>query len=191
MINIEALKNKFVQVAKTEVGDLLGEVPGPSGAPLPAVFKARKPNIQTQFPYIVVDYLGRSKFSWITHRRVTDEGFVQYETKYELLFSYTVYGGNAVQIAEVLEAAFRSEYLRDTFRTEGLGAVVEVEDPIPVGVEVNGDFINTASFNILLSASDVETTTEGELEAFNLEGELHRSHEDLEPLTININIEND
>lgn len=191
MIDLEALRNKLVNVAKLKVGNLLGTVPGPvAGQTLPAVFKARKPNIQTRFPYIIVDYLGRSKFAWVTHRRVTDTGFVQYETKYELLFSYTVYGGDAVQIAEVLEAAFRSEYLRDSFRTEGLGAIVEVEDPIPVGVEVNGDFINTASFNILIAASDVETTTEGEMDTFVLNNELYRSQEDTSPLTININIDN-
>lgn len=191
MIDLEALRNKFVHVARSQVGHLLGSLPGSApGQTFPAVLKARKPNVQNQTPYIIVDYLGRSKFGWVTHRRMTDDGFVQYETKHQLLFSYTIYGGDAVQIAEVLASSFRFEYLRDSFRTEGLGAIVDVDEPIPVGVEVDGRFINTASFNILLSCSDVGTTTEGELEVFSLEGELHRSSQDLNPLPINVNVEN-
>jgi hypothetical protein len=188
-IQLESYRNKFVAVAKQKVGSLLSTLPTQTGT-TPAVLKVRKKNVQTQYPYIIVDYLGRAKQNgWISHRRVTEANDTQYETKYDLMFSYTVYGGDAVQIAEILEASFRSEVLRNSFRTEGFGAIVEVEDPVPVAFEDSGDFINTASFNILLSASDVEDIDEGIIDNFEFEGGVYRHADDEDPLEININVD--
>lgn len=186
MIDLEQYRSKFVRVAVDLVGNMLSTLPTETGT-RPAVLKARKPATQTEYPYIIVDYLGRAKQNgWITIRRITSDNRAEYETKYDLLFSYTVYGGDSVQIAEILEASFRSEYLRDTFRTEGYGAIVTIEDPVPVAFEENGDFINTASFNILLSASDVQIFEEGIIEDFSLQAALYHYEDDPSPLPITI-----
>lgn len=190
MIDTEAIKAEFVKIARelTYVRPL--STNAKSG--LKNVYKSRPDDTdKPDYPFIVLDLLSIDQTdAWELNKRadpITGDYIV--DTNYDLLLSYTVYGDQAMTIANQLEGYFRLNRVLDTLceNTNG-GNLVQTFPVQSIPQELANKFVDAASFDLIFTVTDTITDTEtGTIDEINLTGELNRIEDDPSPLPIIIN----
>lgn len=161
-IALEAARNVLVELAKNKIGSQLATIKLNANSTQPAVLKARKAlPTKPAFPYCILDIQGmRQDPDEYQGMFVTENGFPGYYSRTEVMFSYTVYGGDAVQIINDLWRCFRQSSVRDLFRTAGVGAISDVEGVVVSNQPIANDWVDIASFNLYMTIMDFREATE-------------------------------
>lgn len=184
--DIQEVRNSLVEAASSLVGERLSSIPGPNNTPKPAVLKSRKKFPLQKYPFISLG-TGTRKRIGSSHLRKTlmEDDFVEYETHYQYLFSYTVFGGDAFDIAGELEAGFREEFIFLQLSSSNI-TIVDTTDVIPSMIEDAGEFIEVATFNLEVSIPDISRRDEGIATDISLHGELSEHKDDPNPTPLEI-----
>lgn len=185
MLDQEAIVDSFVKVAQETVGSSLSTV-GQSHELEPAVIKARKNGVTPDHPYIQVDISSPIEtHGWITCSGLdeNDDPFIDTHVKY--LISYTVYGGNATDIARNLKGYFRLGRILDQINTETTGEVEQTFQVFPVPTTMSTEEMDVAVFDLAFNINDrlVDPET-GTFNKIHIDGELKQNADDPNPLPI-------
>lgn len=187
MIDQDAIMASFVSVAQDTVGSLLS-LTGPTDSPEPAVIKARQNGVTPDHPYIQVDLLNTTETDgYLTYSGVDENDEPYFDTHYKLLISYTVYGGNATDIARQLESYFRLDRVRDQIEEETTGTVEQTFQILSVPGDLATIKYEVASFSVSYNIIDtlVDADT-GTITRIVNNGKLLIHEEDTNPLSLNI-----
>ena len=188
MIDYDAISDEFIRIARLGVGSRLSQI-GPTGGKFGTVILVRQDGPKPSYPYITLDRnLNTSNTKgWLLDEGVTvdEEGY--WETDKTVLMQFTVYGDEADSIANELEGYFRLDRIRDDIRSATGGALVQTFEVVPVPEILATEHVEAAFFNLTFSIVDrVVDTQTGVFDTINLDGELFRSQDDIEPLPIDI-----
>jgi hypothetical protein len=189
MINFDNVTDEFIRIAREAVGSRLALI-GPVSGTFPAVIKPRKNGPKPDYPHILLDVLDLSQTKgWLLQSGIDGNENPFWETDYTLLLQYTVFGDNAISIANQLEGYFRLNRVRDAIRTETKGALVQTFEAVQSPQRLSDKYVEAALFNLTFSIVDriVDSQT-GVFDTFILNGEIHRSQEDENPLPLNITV---
>ena len=108
---------------------------------------------QPDFPFARVEStaVGDSERVAIT----TEEHGVRYHSIQQLLFTYTIMGGDAAFLAQRLRNVFMSDTVRDSFYKATDATIADVEEIIPSPtIQSDQNPIDIAFFNVVVSAPD-------------------------------------
>lgn len=184
--DLQQVRNILVDTARNAVGDLLSTIPGPSNTTKPAVVKSRKRFTESRPPFIILDLQSRRRQGLSQlHATLQSNDLTLYETHYDYFFSYTVIGGDAMQIAGVLESHFREDAAR-AYLEENNIFFVDAENIIPSSDLFNGEFVEVATFNVIVTVPDTNEVDEGYFISMTLDGELYEHKDDQDPITLTI-----
>lgn len=176
----------FIRIARTAVGDSLSKIG--KNKDIPAVFKQRQDGVVESYPYILIDVLNTTKTDgWQLSEGVNELEQYVIDTSYKLLLQYTVYGGNATQIAHNLEQYLRLEPVLDKISAETTGQLEETYDVIALPTRLETQNLEVAAFNLTFNIVDRFTDVDGIVGTFNTistTGELYRDTADDAPLPI-------
>lgn len=141
------------------------------------------------YPYIQLDMMGQSQTEGYLQGWMVDENDdVIYETPYKLLLQYSVYGGNAQQIAHDLEAYFRLPSVLDKIEIDTTGTLEETFNitSSPERLRTNR-WLEVAQFNLTFNIVDrMITSADGVIKTITIDGEVKRNEDDPDPLTFNV-----
>ena len=172
-LDYDGILDKFILVAREALPTQLSLI-GPSGT-LPAVIRARQKGPKPDYPYVTIDVLDTIEESgWLTNTHIDSNDDTVVETNKQLLLNYRVYGGNAINIANILHGFFRlNRVLGDVRNTLG-GSVVSTLDIDQLPILLADDFLESASFNIIFNITDtfVDSSGSDAFDTVNLDGEL-------------------
>lgn len=185
MLDQDAVVDSFVKVAQDTVGSLLSTV-GPPDALEPAVIKARKNGVTPSHPFIQVDISSPNEtHGWITSTGLDENNDPYIDTHVKYLISYTVYGGNATDIARNLKGYFRLGRILDQISTETTGEVEQTFQVFPVPTTMSTEEMDVATFDLVFNINDrlVDPQT-GTFNTIHLDGELKQNADDPNPLPI-------
>ncbi len=186
--DLQAVRDILISVAEDSVGDLLSTIPGPGNTTFPAVVKSRKKFTENTPPFVVLDQGARKRQGLNTIRQQLVTGdFTEYETHYDYLFSYTAIGGDALEIAGRLETAFSYESTRISLE-DGNIFLVDTQDVIPSSDIFNGEYVEVATFNIIVTIPEVNERDEGCFDSMSISGEIYEDISDPDPFTFNIEV---
>lgn len=184
-IDYDSILSKFIDVAVQGVGSQLSLINGQ----YPAVIRSRQDAPKPDYPYIVLDILQTNQENgWLFAETVTDAGFLSYETHYEMLLSYTVYGDNAASIANQLEGFFRLSRIRNEITNDVAVGVVNTNPVISIPQLLVDKYVEASSFTLVTNVSDVfvDDSQECVIDSIDLDGELARGVGDPAPIAFNI-----
>jgi hypothetical protein len=189
MIDVDGIASKFVQIAREPTYTPTLSVDTDSG--FKNVFKARPVSTpKPDYPYIVVDITEiRQENGWLFRQYVNPSDEVVYETHYELLVAYHIYGEGAKAIANQLEGYFRFNRVRDDLTTVTGGKLVQKLPIEQLPKRLADKFVDSAIFNIVFAITDTSIDSqEGIIDNLNIDGELHRYVGDPDPLEADISV---
>lgn len=147
-IDLDNILSTFVGVAQDTIGNQLSST-GPPTALEPSVIIVRQDAPKPEMPYVTVDVLNiTDRGNWLLASYVKDTGELIYESTKQILIQYTVYGGNAIQIANDLHGYFRVNSILSRIETETGGNVLTVDDVTPLPTLIADTFMEVASINI-------------------------------------------
>lgn len=160
-INFETVRNLFVELAKAKIGAELSTLPKSSGT-TPAVVKARKDlPPKPAFPYCVLDIQAMMHDpNDYEGMFVTENGFPGYYSRTSILFSFTVYGGDAISIINPLWKCFRQSSVKNLFKERGVGAITEIENVVVSNRQIPNDWVDIAAFNVHITVMDFHEATD-------------------------------
>jgi hypothetical protein len=186
-IDFENIRSKFVSIVRDAVGTDLSFIAGT----YPAVIIARPDTPKPDYPYVVVDTLStQQENGWLYNSYANENDFLTYETNYEVLFQFRVYGGDSISIANKLEGYFRLNRVLDEFTTDTGGNIVNT-NPIQSLPELLADkYVESASFTLVMNITDtfVDDSEECVIENVHLDGELAVGEDDPDPLQFTIDV---
>ena len=188
MIDYDSIFDEFLRVAREGVGSRLSLI-GPTGSEFAAVIRTRPRGPKPDYHYITFDILNTSQTKgWLLQSGLDGEDSF-WETDYTLLMQYTVYGDEALSIANQLEGYFRLNRVRDDIRTATGGALVQTFEADSTPKSLSDKFVEGALFNLTFSIVDRVTDTQtGVFDTVILDGELARSQDDTNPLPLDITV---
>lgn len=185
-IDYDAILGKFIRVAADGVGDQLSLIDGTH----PSVIRARQKPAKPDYPYVVLDLLQtRQEAGWLFNEGIDLNGNKMYETHYELLLNYTVYGYNdAVKIAHDLETYFRLERVRNSIETEVEVLIVNTNPVISLPQKLADKWVESSSFSLVVNVNDryVDVESDGFIDTVDIDGELKEGEDDPNPIPIDI-----
>lgn len=188
-LDYSIITNEFIRVAREGVGDSLSTT-GPTGSEFPSVIKARSGGTKPDYPYIQLDVLNTTKTSgWELERGVdsSDNPFI--DTHYKILLQYTVYGGNAIEIAHNLESYFRWDRVLNDIHSNTNGKLEQTFDVISTPEKLATDYIEAAAFNLTFNILDrITDSATGVFDRIILDGDLARDANDPDPLDLDVDV---
>lgn len=187
MINQDNILLGFVKAAQTSVGDLLS-TSGPKTAPEPSVIKARQKGKTPGYPYIMVDLLSTNPVAnGSISKGLTKDGIPFFDKQYTCLLSYTVYGGNATNIARILCSYLEIPRIYDALEADTGGSLGEVFQVLSIPIELSTEPCEVASFQVSLNINERITDADtGTITRIELNGELLRHKDDPDPFQLTI-----
>ena len=172
-IDYDGVLDKFILIARealpTELS-MIGE-----NEDIPAVIRARQKGITPEYPYVTIDVLDTVEESgWLNNEHVNSSDQVVVETTKQLLLNYRVYGGNAINLANILHGFFRLNRVLGDVRTTLGGSVVSTSDIDQLPILLADEYLESASFNIIFNITDtfVDTSGSNVFDTVNLDGEI-------------------
>ena len=140
------------------------------------------------YPYAVIDLVSSQDVDWFTTQFVQDDqtGEFRYETHKELAFQITIYGGDAIAIAEQLSTSYRRDDILLIISQGGLG----LSDVETVNIDpelLQTDFLEVGVVRLSVRANDIYTDPSIEcIENVVMDGTLSRYEGDPDPLTMTV-----
>ena len=190
-LDFDPILQSFVDIAKDGVGSSLSLI-GPTGGKFPAVIKARQGGTKPDYPYIQLDLVNVSETSgWLLGEGVDDLGQSILETQYKLTFQYTVYGGNAMNIAHNLHQYFRLDTVLGKVENDTTGLVEELFSVSSIPSTLSTNNLEVSRFNFTFNITDRFTDVSesiGVFDTININGEVKRDEKDIDPLTFIISV---
>lgn len=176
-LDFTAIRTTVINSIKLSIGDQLSQTYNPDlDVEYGTVLNAR-PNPEKaipDYPYAVLDITGSSDTDWyLTAQRydeITDDW--QYETSKTLDLQITIYGGNAIQIAEELKTSYRRDDMISLLRAGGIG-IGDVQQVQILPELLQTDFLEVAFVQLTIRVTDtyVDESLES-IENVVLDGEL-------------------
>ncbi len=190
-VDLKLVRNSLISVAEDSIGDLLSTIPGQGGTTLPAILKSRKKFLEQTPPFVILDQGPRRKLGLGQIREsLLDDDFTEFEVHYTYMFSYTVVGGDAAEIAGKLESSFLfGNTVIDRLVGDGI-YLVDTEEVIPSSDLYNGEFVEVATFNIFVTIPETNSQDIGFFDSATISGEIWEDEEDPEPMVFSINVNN-
>lgn len=188
-LDLDLIMNTFIGVARDALDGQLSIV-GQTGNQFPAVIRVRQTGPQPNYPYATLDILDISDGGeWLLEEFLLPNDDLVYENNKNLLLNFRIYGGNALNIANNLHGYFRIESVLKQIREDTTGAVVTISGIDSLPTLLPNTFLETASFNIVFAITDtliIPDTGENYLSSIDLDGELFRDDEDIDPLPMEV-----
>ncbi len=189
-LDINAIRKVIIDSVKHSIGDLLSQTYNPvTEEYYGMVFNAR-PNPELpvpEYPYAVVDVRTSGDVDWyLTNlRNDVNTDVWQYETHVVLDVTVTVYGGEAIQLAEQIKTSYRRDDVLNILRLGDI-AIGDI-DTVQIQPELlQTDFLEVGIMVMSIRVCDVYIDTSLEtIENVILEGELDGTVSG-DPLVINI-----
>jgi hypothetical protein len=188
-LDYDGILDKFITVAREALPTELSFI-GPL-ADIPAVIRARQTGPKPSYPYLTVDVLDTSDESgWLNNEHIDASDFTVVETNKQLLLSYRVYGGNAINIANNLHGYFRLNRVLGDIRSTLGGSVVTTSGIDQLPILLADEYLESASFTLIFNITDtfVDSAGSDAFDTVNLEGELFEHVDDTTPLGISITV---
>lgn len=192
MIDYDEILSEFIRVAQEALGDKLSQT-GPSGSPEPTVIRARQGGVKPEYPYVQIDVITTTQ----THGWELETGVVEIDgedvpfidTHYKITMQYTVYGGNANQLAHELEAYFRLNRVLGDIENNTGGALEATFNLQSLPQSLSTEDLEVAAFNFTFNINDRYTDPQtGVFDHIILDGELARREDDPSPLPLDIDV---
>jgi hypothetical protein len=182
-----AIKKKFVEIAQSAVGSRLSSTGSPT-APEASVIILRPQGPYPDYPYVTVDILDTvDEQGWLTAIEVDINDNPVYVTYEKMLISLRCYGGDAISIVNDLKKYFIPGVVRDDIRSTLGGSIVEILDIDSMPIKLSDKYLESAALNIVFNIVDSYTdTSTGIIDNVDLDGEVFRDDEDIDPYTTNI-----
>lgn len=188
-LDYDAILDKFIEVAREALPTELSMIG--QNADIPAVIRARQDGVKPNYPYITIDALDTvDESGWLTHTFIDDNDLTVVETNKQILLNYRVYGGNAINIANILYGFFRLNRVLGDIRTTLGGSVVSTSDIDQLPILLSDEYLESASFNLVFNITDsfVDTLGSDAFDTVNLEGEVFDGEGDLDPHAVSITV---
>lgn len=142
MLDYKEIRKTIIDSIKAAIGDDLSQTTNPAtNETYGMVFNAR-PNPELpvpDYPYAVLDILGSKDTDWyltdLTYDSAEDK--FNYNTHKTLTMQVTIYGGDAMQLADKLSTAYRRDDILEILINGGLG-LGDVEN-----VQITPDLLQT------------------------------------------------
>lgn len=186
MIDYDPILDHFILVAREAVGSQLSEII-PS---VPSVIRARQSGPPPDYPYIVLDIVNTTHTSgWKLASGLDDNDDPYVDTHYKMLLQYTVYGGNANEIAQNLESYFRRDRVLDDIETATTGQLEQTFAVISLPEVLSTEDLEVAGFNFTFNINDRDVDPQtGVFDRVILDGELARKEGDPDPLDMDVDV---
>ncbi len=188
-IDLDTILDKFITVAREALPTELSMIG--QNADIPAVIRNRQTGPKPDYPYVTIDVLDVvDEEGWLSNTYIDENDLTVVATTKQLLLSYRVYGGNAINIANTLYGFFRlNRVLGDVRKTLG-GSVVSTTAIDSLPILLADEYLESASFNLIFNITDtfVDTLGSDAFDQVNLDGELFRDTDDPDPLDITVTV---
>ena len=182
MLDLEPIKNKFIEIARDGVGSYLSTT-GTGLEQRAAVMRQRIDGIKPNYPYVTLDITSiEDESGWEIAKGIDDyDGTVFTETVKQLLITYRVYGSNNGQsvdslfIANKLNGYLKLASVRDEVRDDLNGSIVQIFGVDSNPVLLVDRYLESASFNLIFNAVDRTNETDegsGEIDTISLDPDL-------------------
>lgn len=172
-IDYDGILDNFILIAREALPTQLSMIG--ENEDIPAVIRARQKGITPDYPYVTLDVLDtREEFGWLNNEHVNDSDQVVVETTKQLLLNYRVYGGSAINLANILHGFFRLNRVLGSIRTTLGGSVVSTSDIDQLPILLADGYLESASFNLVFNITDtfVDTFGSNVFDHVNLYGEI-------------------
>lgn len=190
-LDIREIKKTVIDSVKASIGSLLSQTTNPQTQETYGLVMLARPNPEKpipEYPYAVLDLLSVKDDDWYTTNFVQDSvtGEYQYETHKELDFQVTIYGGDAIAIAEQLATSYRRDDILLVL-TQGGIALRDVET-VTINPELlQTDFLEVGVVKLSVRANDIYIDPSIEcIENVVMTGTLERYEGDPDPLTVDV-----
>lgn len=185
MLDYDAILDKFVAVAREPlVADLsfIGQ-----NNDIPAVIRARSNGVKPDYPYVVTDITDeRDEDGWVLNQYL-ESNQETYVTPKQLIIAYTVFGGQAISLANKLHGYFRRDSVRGSFRTDLEGSIVNVLNIVQRPLLIADQYVESATFNIIFNINDIDTFSGDLFDTINVDG-TNYSPTTTEPILTNLSV---
>lgn len=191
-LDLREIKKTIISSIKASIGSDLAQQYNPVlGVSYGTVFQAR-PNPELpvpEYPYAVIDITGINDTDWYLTNFVFNEdvGHYQYETHTTLDIQVSIYGENALYLAQKLKASYRRQDILCIISDGGLG-IGDVET-VNINPELlQTDFLEVGFVQMTVRANDIyidEDDTVGDFNTVDMDGELYCNKGD-DPIPVNV-----
>lgn len=190
-LDMREIKKTVIDSVKASIGSLLTQETNQATQETYGLVMLARPNPEKPipaYPYAVLDLLSVKDDDWHTTNFVQSEvtGDFQYETHKELEFQITIYGGDAIAIAEQLATSYRRDDILLVLK-QGSIALRDVET-VTINPELlQTDFLEVGVVKLSIRANDIYIDPNIEcIEDVVMAGTLERYEGDPDPLTVNV-----
>jgi hypothetical protein len=190
-IDFDVLTDELIRVARVEVGNRLATIEIETGL-TPAVILSRDTGAKPNSPYIVVDTIVvDDSGSWLIASGINEDDNPCFSSYYRILFQYTVYGDNAMSIAQELKGKFRIGRILDEVKTNTTGEIEDVFAVNSLPEKLSTRYVEAAAFNLNFSITDTVVDVQtGYIDTIITTGEVLRDEDDVfdNPLDLDITV---
>ncbi len=158
-LDFKEIRKTVIDSVKEAIGDDLTQVDNPiTSETYGAVFNAR-PNPEKpipDYPYAVLDVLSVRDTDWYLTQKVYDQQTdqFQFETHMTIEMQISIYGGDAIMLAEKLKVSYRREDIIAILREGGLG-IADVQSVEILPELLQTDFLEAAFIKLSVRVCDV------------------------------------
>ena len=203
-MNINTILDNLVVIVREIIGTDLAQVKAnTSGATRPAIIKSRttdknstnQPNVELPYPYAVIDYIDTDLWGGaeLINEYTLEDGNRVYETDLLVNLSIEVVGrleNNVHTIGNKLQRYMRTPVVRARFPDLMGARLFSVSDLKKGVIPRSSEWVDMSTLKIEIIIRDVLTTdSEGNIDHIIVNGELHNSFIDPDPILINIDTE--
>lgn len=157
---------------------------------LKAILRARQNQPKEDYPYMVIDILDVTQENgYITDDTLVDDNDnTIYQTNYQILILFRVYGAGSLPIINQLETYFRIDDVLGRINLETGGNVVETQPISSLPTQLADRWEESAAFNLVFNITDSNVYDESIIETIDLGGKLFRDEDDPDPLDMDISV---
>lgn len=189
-LDLNAIRKTVIDSVKAAIGSDLSQTYNPVLEESYGTVLVARPNGELpipNYPYAVLDVLSIRDTDWHITNLVYDEDADKFvwETHRTLDMQISIYGGDAISLANKLEVAYRMDSIREILIEGGLG-LVDVRQVQILPELLQTDWLESAFIKLSVRANDKYTDPElGAIESVVITGELEDAAV-LDPMTITV-----
>lgn len=203
-MNVNSILDNLVVIVREIIGSDLAQVKAnTAGGTIPAIIKSRttdktstnQPNVELPYPYAIIDYIDTTFWGGaeLINEYTLENGNRVYETDLVVELSIEVVGrlqNNVHTIGNKLQRFLRTPHIRARFPDLMNARLFSVSDLKKGVIPRSSEWVDMSTLKIEIIIRDVLTTdAEGNIDHIIVNGELHDSFIDPDPILINIDTE--
>lgn len=190
-LNLREIKKVIIDSVKASIGDQLTQETNPVTLETYGMVLNARPNPEISvpdYPYAIVDLISTQDDDWYLTNHCwneTDQAF-EYQTHKLLTFQITIFGGEALGLAEALLTSYRRDDILQILADGGLG-FAEAETTTILPELLQTDWLDVGVVKMSVRANDIYSDTSTEIiENVVMDGELYHYDGDPDPLSITV-----